>query len=79
MWEAGLFEYEDFVTAVGDKILTFAELRRKHGSKRLDGKHRWALRMIASQLGCDSRGRLPVADRRPCRTGRLDDLLSGFK
>eukprot|EP00959_Pyramimonas_sp_CCMP1952_P161232 3371691-Pyramimonas_sp.AAC.1 len=21
MWEAGLFEYEDFVTAVGDRIL----------------------------------------------------------
>ena len=79
MWEAGLFEYEDFVTAVGDRILTFAELQHKHNSKRLDGKHRWALCRIASQLGCDSEGRLPVANRRPCRTGRLDELLSRFK
>eukprot|EP00976_Prorocentrum_cordatum_P058809 1173811-Prorocentrum_minimum.AAC.1 len=46
-WEAGLFEYKDFVTAGGDRILTFAELQHKHSSKRLDGKHRWALRKIA--------------------------------
>eukprot|EP00959_Pyramimonas_sp_CCMP1952_P360508 7549523-Pyramimonas_sp.AAC.1 len=67
MWEVGLFEYEDFVTAVGDRILTFAELQRKHGGRRLNNKHRWSLRRIASQLGCTPDGKLPTANRRPCR------------
>eukprot|EP00959_Pyramimonas_sp_CCMP1952_P418687 8770918-Pyramimonas_sp.AAC.1 len=75
MWEVGLFDYEDFVTARGDRILTFAELQRKHGGRELHGKHGWALGRIASQLGCDPDGTLPVTGRRACRAGQLDTLL----
>ena len=79
MWEVGLFEYEDFVTAVGDRILTFAELQRKHGGRKLNSKHRWSLRRIASKLGCNPDGRLPTANRRQCRAAGLDSLLGRFE
>ena len=73
------FEYEDFVTAVGDRILTFAELQRKHGGRQLNNKHSWSLRRIASQLGCTPDGKLPTANRRPCRAAGLDSLLGRFE
>ena len=74
--DAGLDKLEDFVSYDGRRMLTIAELRKRHDEVGLTGVHAAALRGLARGMGCGEGNELPEAAWLQPREGPIQAAVS---